>query len=155
MLIRQLDMPFDLYQGACNTFLQPKPIVLLCFDYYHAQDCYTWVIYFVFLSYTVYGKRCLFDKRSIKVSMAKITKMLARANMRMDIRLAWVTIKVMISTSLVMIRNLWIIYQLLNLFEGKALTTGCVGSECSLKTELMDMASLRWIDGPDYPFTSE
>ena len=40
-------------------------------------------------------------------------------------------------------------------FEGKALTTGCVGSECPLKTEVMDMASMRWTDGPDYPFTSE
>ena len=40
MLIRQPDLPFDYYQGSCNTFLQPKPVVLLCFDYYHAKDCY-------------------------------------------------------------------------------------------------------------------
>ena len=42
-----------------------------------------------------------------------------------------------------------------NPVKGKALTTGCVGSECALKTELMDMTSLQWSDGPDYPFTSE
>ena len=39
--------------------------------------------------------------------------------------------------------------------KGMALTTGCVGSECALKTELMDMDTLQWSDGPDYPFSSE
>ena len=39
-------------------------------------------------------------------------------------------------------------------YRGKALTTGCFGdlrSICDLKTELMDMATLTWSAGPDYP----
>ena len=41
-------------------------------------------------------------------------------------------------------------------YRGKALTTGCNNSnvECSLKTEIMDMATLKWSIGPDYPFSS-
>ena len=39
-------------------------------------------------------------------------------------------------------------------YRGKALTTGCGGSSCVVKTELMDMNTLTWSAGPDYPFTS-
>ena len=40
-------------------------------------------------------------------------------------------------------------------YMGKALTTGCyIGSGCGVKTELMDMTTLQWSDGPDYPFDS-
>ena len=40
-------------------------------------------------------------------------------------------------------------------YMGKALTTGCRdGSNCLIKTELMDMSTLTWSDGPDYPFAS-
>lgn len=40
-------------------------------------------------------------------------------------------------------------------YVGKALTTGCNDhSECYVKTELMDMNTLSWQNGPDYPFTS-
>ena len=40
-------------------------------------------------------------------------------------------------------------------YLGKALTTGCYpDSLCSVKTELMDMNTLTWSAGPDYPFTS-
>ena len=41
-------------------------------------------------------------------------------------------------------------------YRGKALTTGCTVSSgsCGLKTELMDMTTLTWSAGPDYPFTS-
>ena len=41
-------------------------------------------------------------------------------------------------------------------YKGKALTTGCeawpLGAECSFKTEIMDMTTLKWTDGPDFPF---
>ena len=38
-------------------------------------------------------------------------------------------------------------------YKGKALTTGCNSfEECSFKTELLDMETLAWSDGPDYPF---
>ena len=39
-------------------------------------------------------------------------------------------------------------------YQGNALTTGCyyMNSDCSFKTEIMDMATLEWSDGPDYPF---
>ena len=40
-LVRQNELPFDFLNGACNTFIYPKPVVLLCFDYYHDQECYT------------------------------------------------------------------------------------------------------------------
>ena len=39
-------------------------------------------------------------------------------------------------------------------YGGKALTTGCLSSlSCRVKTELMDMNTLTWSIGPDYPFT--
>ena len=38
-------------------------------------------------------------------------------------------------------------------YRGKALTTGCNSfGECSFKTELFDMTTRKWSDGPDYPF---
>ena len=42
-------------------------------------------------------------------------------------------------------------------YREKALTTGCHDHSygCGLKTELMDMNTLTWSPGPDYPFTSE
>ena len=40
-------------------------------------------------------------------------------------------------------------------YKGKALTTGCSHStDCQDKTELMDMNTLSWSLGPDYPFAS-
>ena len=39
-------------------------------------------------------------------------------------------------------------------YLGKALTTGCYSTLfCSVKTELMDMKTLTWSSGPDFPFT--
>ena len=40
-------------------------------------------------------------------------------------------------------------------YRSKALTTGCSGGSCAVKTELMDMNTLTWSAGPDYPFTSQ
>ena len=38
-------------------------------------------------------------------------------------------------------------------YKGKALTAGCNSFDvCSFKTELLDMETLRWSDGRDYPF---
>ena len=41
-------------------------------------------------------------------------------------------------------------------YMGKALTTGCNESSkgCGIKTEIMDMTTLRWSDGPDYPYAT-
>ena len=43
-------------------------------------------------------------------------------------------------------------------YLSKALTTGCSDNssvnDCAVKTELMDMNTLSWSSGPDYPFTS-
>ena len=41
-------LPFTLVSGACNTFLNPTPIVLLCFDSHEygasgANACHTYV----------------------------------------------------------------------------------------------------------------
>ena len=39
-------------------------------------------------------------------------------------------------------------------YRSKAFTTGCDGSSCSSKvaTEILDMTTLTWTNGPDYPF---
>ena len=47
-----------------------------------------------------------------------------------------------------------ITYGLAN-YRGKALTTGCWSNLCAVKTELMDMETLSWSAGPNYPFTSK
>ena len=39
-------------------------------------------------------------------------------------------------------------------YMGQALTTGCYYGSCAVKTELMDMTTFTWSDGPDYPFHS-
>ena len=40
-------------------------------------------------------------------------------------------------------------------YRGKALTTGCQSDDdCSTKTELLDMNTLQWQNGTDYPFSS-
>ena len=40
-------------------------------------------------------------------------------------------------------------------YNGKALTTGCDdNSGCSIKTEIMDMSTLEWSNGPDYSLAS-
>ena len=39
-------------------------------------------------------------------------------------------------------------------YMGKAFVTGCDGQECGFKTEFMDMATLEWSNGPDYPFAA-
>ena len=40
-------------------------------------------------------------------------------------------------------------------YRGTALTTGCFTGHCHVKTEFMDMETLSWSAGPDYPFTSK
>ena len=42
-----------------------------------------------------------------------------------------------------------------NPYKGKPFTTGCYQSDddCSFKTEILDLYTRRWSDGPDYPFT--
>ena len=38
-------------------------------------------------------------------------------------------------------------------YRDKAFTTGCRGSSsCKVATEMLDMTTLTWTDGPDYPF---
>ena len=38
-------------------------------------------------------------------------------------------------------------------YRGKAFTTGCwQSSTCNVATELLDMTTMKWSDGPDYPF---
>ena len=40
-------------------------------------------------------------------------------------------------------------------YKNKALTTGCYGGySCVAKTELMNMETLQWSNGPDFPFAS-
>ena len=40
-------------------------------------------------------------------------------------------------------------------YKNQELTTGCEDtSSCGIKTELMNMETLEWSDGPDYPFAN-
>ena len=41
-------------------------------------------------------------------------------------------------------------------YRGKAFTTGCNWEGCTSKvaTEILDMTTMKWSDGPDYPFAS-
>ena len=38
---RQSDLSFDFEYGSCNSFLEPKPQILLCFDIDDPQVCRT------------------------------------------------------------------------------------------------------------------
>ena len=41
-------------------------------------------------------------------------------------------------------------------YKGKALAVGCYSTNgCGFKTELLDMNTLKWSDGPDFPFGSK
>ena len=42
-------------------------------------------------------------------------------------------------------------------YKGRAITTGCGydNYDCSFKTEIFDMNTMKWSDGPDFPFASE
>ena len=43
-------------------------------------------------------------------------------------------------------------------YKGKALSTGCGDYDtapCWFKTELFDMNTMKWFDGPDFPFASK
>lgn len=41
-LVRQNDLPFGFYNGACNTFQSQKQTVLMCFDNTSGRkDCHT------------------------------------------------------------------------------------------------------------------
>ena len=42
-------------------------------------------------------------------------------------------------------------------YKGKALSTGCgyANIDCSFKTELFDMNTMKWFDGPDFPFAPQ
>ena len=39
-------------------------------------------------------------------------------------------------------------------YKGKAIITGCdeYDKDCSFATELLDMNTLKWSDGPNFPF---
>ena len=40
-------------------------------------------------------------------------------------------------------------------YLGNVLTTGCYDSvNCYIKTEIMDVSTQQWLDGPDYPFAT-
>ena len=39
-------------------------------------------------------------------------------------------------------------------YKNNALTTGCSSGSCGAKTELMNMETLEWSNGPDFPFAS-
>merc|ERR1712136_493569 len=108
-LIRQADMSFNFRAGSCNTFMHPKPRILLCFGDQSEKQCHT------------------FDGRvfhNAGNSMYEHGGTMGMPN-----------------------------------YKGKALTVGChdVDTEsksCGTKTELMDMSSLKWSNGPDFKVTS-
>jgi len=119
-LERQTDMTFDLYVGACNTFNEPNPIVLLCFDSNNNQECHMWVL----MCHSIF--QSFFSSFDGKVYEPAGNSSYSHGYT----------------------------YGMAN-YKGKALTTGCdKSSDCDVKTEMMDMNSLTWSVGPDYPFGS-
>ena len=34
------EMPFEYHDGSCNSFWNPKPIILLCFSWNTSKDCH-------------------------------------------------------------------------------------------------------------------
>ena len=40
-LVRLTDLDFKFSHGSCNTFTEPEPKVLLCFDEDNARQCHT------------------------------------------------------------------------------------------------------------------
>ena len=40
-LVKQKDLDFKFSHGSCNTFIEPNPKVLLCFDEDNDRQCYT------------------------------------------------------------------------------------------------------------------
>ena len=39
-------------------------------------------------------------------------------------------------------------------YMNEAVTSGCDNSSCGAKTEIMNMETLEWSNGPDFPFAS-
>ena len=40
-LVRQGDLDFDFKYGSCNSFVEPTPRILLCFDSSNSKACHT------------------------------------------------------------------------------------------------------------------
>ena len=40
-LVRQSDIVIDFSLGSCQSFDEPTPKILLCFDYHKTNDCHT------------------------------------------------------------------------------------------------------------------
>ena len=112
-------MTFDLYRGACNSFNEPNPVVLLCFDS-KIKECHM----YVFTSHLILSYFSSFDGNLYQSAGSSSYSHYASGGMAN--------------------------------YKGKAFITGCASpSNCFVKTELMDMDTLKWSAGPDYPFTSE
>ena len=119
-----MEINFDFYLGACNTFDQPDPIVLLCFGRTTNQECHTLVLITVHYFIGIFDEPFssfdgeLFQYASNSTYTHRFT------------------------------------YGLAN-YKGLAMTTGCQDNPtCYVKTEFMNLNTLQWSDGPDYPFTS-
>ena len=82
-LIRQFNMPFDLYLGACNTFQSPIEKVLLCFDVRSGKNRCDRLVYCNVVGF-----------HFILVLMAKHSKLLRQHNVIMTLLLDWPTIMV-------------------------------------------------------------
>ena len=121
-LVRQADMEFDFYIGSCQSFDQPTPKILLCFDYSHTSECHTYVIWIQNLwNNNLYLFR--FDGNNFDTAGS------SKFSHRNTLGMAY--------------------------YNGKALTTGCNdSSSCYVKTEIMDMSTLEWSNGPDYSLAS-
>ena len=119
-------MGFHFQGGACNTF---GPKVLLCFGSRRGKTCHRLVSTCLTM---IYLNNLSFDGQKYE-SVASSKHWHLRTG------------------------------GLAN-YQGKALTTGCYpdrwdsrhGSlKCNVTTELFDMETLTWSEGPDFPFTDK
>ena len=117
-LVLQGDLPFDYWEGSCNTFLEPTPRILLCFGRADSKVCHTLVH-----NLNVSSCENCFSFDGENYVRVEETKYSHRGTLG------------------------------LGNYRGKAFTTGCSSSCTSqVATELLDMTTMKWSDGPYYPF---
>ena len=120
----------DFSSPSCNTFLDPSPKVLLCFAADTPSSCFSLVT------------------NVVKTKVVKTSRFLTHFPFSFD------------GGKYDSVESSKYSHQNthgLGNYKGKALTTGCYKSnaDCSFATEILDMNTMKWSDGPDYPFGSK
>ena len=124
--MRQPDMTFSMTYPSCNTFLDPTPKVLLCFSVSDVKACHSLVVYLL-IQFFWFIKPYFFSFDGEYYHSIESSKYSHQMACA------------------------------LGNYKGKALAVGCYteNADCSFATELLDMNTLKWSDGPDFPFAPQ